>query len=180
MKTSSPGFTSGCAQTIVRLIFAPALAKFCNPVIVAPLSRWQMLLAALSLDAPEFFDNTDQPPLMLLDTALSLSRGLNNNDKRITQRVLRCLLQTVDECEQNPLVFHDLLMTLEKLEAKESEATTAQAAQTVAMLEIQTKRFAAFQAIDRFITERFSKLKRQLVFHELMHQEWRLILSGRW
>jgi len=45
------------------------------------------------------------------------------------------------------------------------------------MLEIQTKRVAAFQAIDRFITERFSKLKRQLVFHELMHQEWRLILS---
>lgn len=153
------------------------LAKHANPAITAPLPRWQMLLAALSLDTPYFFDSLDQPPLTLLDTAIKLSRGLNSNDKRITQRVLRCLLQTVDECDENPLVFHDLLMTLEKLEAKETETAKAQSTQTLAMLETQTKRFAAFQAIDRFITERFSKLKRQLVFHELMHQEWRLILS---
>jgi hypothetical protein len=153
------------------------IKKYSNPAIAAPLPRWQMLLAALSLDTSYFFDNADQPPLVLLDIALKLSLGLNSGDKRVSQRVLRCLLQAIDECEENPLVFHDLVMALEKLDSKECEAAKAQAAQTLAMLETQTRRFAAFQAIDRFITERFSKLKRQLVFHELMHQEWRLILS---
>jgi len=153
------------------------LREHTNPTIATALTRWQMLIACLCLDDENFLDNTDQPPLILLDLALQLTRGANSSDKRITQRVLRCMLQSIDEYEENPLVFLDLVSTLEKLAQKELEATREQLEKTLSMLQLQTSRFAAFQAIDRFITERFSKLQRHLVFHELMHQEWRLILS---